>query len=269
MKLVSWNVNSLRSAEESFLEFVDAQQPDIVMIQELRAHPNDLSFFLRFIPGYKGEFNYSGRPGYGGTAWYHKESLPVRDVKFTSGHAILDSEGRTILGQLGNLIIINLYTPNGNRSLERLDYKLKFYKTVNLFVRSLKNQGYSIIIGGDLNVAHTELDLFAPRDNENHSGFLPQERQWLDELLNVGFVDTFRLFEKGGGHYTWWHLGDPKRERNKGWRFDYFLVSADLSPRVNKSGILKEVFGSDHCPIFLELKAEVISKQSLSGWGLP
>lgn len=253
MKLISWNVNGLRSAEKHFLKFISEESPDILMLQELRAHPDQLQFFLKFIPGYKVEFNPSERRGYSGTALYYKEEIPFDEVTSRTGNRILDSEGRTIVCTLGNLIIINFYTPNGTSSEERLKFKLKFYDAITDYLRELLKKKHSVIVGGDINVAHTELDLYAPKENKNRSGFLPVERDWFSDLLKLGFLDTFRMFEKSGGHYTWWHMRDPKRKKNRGWRFDYFLVSKDLKRKVKDAKILRDVLGSDHCPILLEV----------------
>ncbi|MBU0976052.1 MAG: exodeoxyribonuclease III [Patescibacteria group bacterium] len=251
MKLISWNVNGLRSTEKQFLEFMNVIQPDIMMLQEVRAHPDQLNFFLQHIPGYKVLFNPAEQPGYSGTAIYHKKSLGINNVTNQLSSKILSSEGRTIECTCENTKILNFYTPNGTGKEERLSFKLKFYSEILKYITALQKSKYSIILGGDLNVAHTKLDLYAPKENENRSGFLKEERKWFENFLKMGFVDTFRLFQKKGGYYTWWHMRDPKRESNRGWRFDYFLVSKDLKGKVKSSKILKDVFGSDHCPIEL------------------
>lgn len=253
MILTSWNVNSLRSTEKEFIKFIADYSPDVVMIQELRAHPDQLSFFLTNIAGYSSFFNDSGRPGYAGTALYYKSDSGVTDVTNKTGNDVLDSEGRTIVCQCNDTTIINFYTPNGNSSEERLVFKLQFYDEVGKYISKLLKEQTNIIIGGDLNVAATEKDLFDPVRSARFSAFLPQEREWFQSLLDVGFTDSFRMFEKEGGHYTWWHMKDPKRKKNKGWRFDYFLVSDALKPKVRRAEILKDVYGSDHCPILLEM----------------
>jgi len=254
MKLISWNVNGLRSAEKKLLELVQTEQPDILMLQEIRAHPNQLSFFLKFIPHYQVEFNPSGRAGYGGTALYFKEDLPLEGLTTDPGPSILGQGGRTIFSRLGNLTLLNFYIPNGNRGPQRLQFKLDFCRQISALVQKLLGQNRTIIIGGDFNIAHTPLDVFSPGDKGAGSGFLEVERQWFDSLLKLGLVDTFRLFEREGGHYTWWHLRDPTREKNLGWRFDYFLVSQNAIPHVQKAEIMKDFFGSDHCPITLEIR---------------
>ncbi len=253
MKIFSWNVNGLRSTEKEFIKFIKTKKPDILMIQELRAYPDQLSFFLKSIPNYKVLFNPADRPGYSGTAIYYKNSIKFEKVSSVTSDEILNLEGRTIYCRIGDLYIFNFYTPNGTSSEERLKFKLDFYSHILNLIRGLINKNKSVIIGGDLNVAATELDLYAPKKNLNHSGFLESERKWFTDMLKLGFIDTFRMFEKEGGHYTWWHMRDPERKKNHGWRFDYFLVSKKLKNKVKSSRILKNVFGSDHCPIMLDI----------------
>lgn len=253
MKLVSWNVNSLRSAEGRFLKFIDDQQPDVVMLQELRADPNQLSLFLQNVPEYKTLFNPSGRPGYGGTALYYRKTAPINNLTTTISHPLLGQEGRTIQFSLGQTLVLNFYVPNGNRNSDRLNYKLNFYKAMIDYLKTLLAKNHTVIIGADMNVAHAEIDLYSPKSNIRNSGFLPIERELFDNLLDTGLVDTFRYFNRTGGNYTWWSLRDPTRTQNRGWRYDYFLASKNLLGKVKKSTILKEVFGSDHCPILLEV----------------
>ena len=253
MKIVSWNVNSIRSKEDKFLEFMENFQPDILILQELRAMPENLSMFLRSILNYNVLFNPAKKPGYSGTAIYYKNSVNLNHLTNYLGIPILDDEGRTIIGGIDKITLVSLYTPNGNRNEERLKYKLNYYQEIFNYIKKLLNNGQEIILGGDLNVAHTELDLFDPNGNRNHSGFLIEERKWFNDLLDLGFYDTFRMFEKSGGHYSWWHMRDPERKNNNGWRFDYFLVSKNLVSKVRNARILRDVFGSDHCPILLEI----------------
>lgn len=252
MKIYSWNVNSLRSYEDRYLQFLKDYQPDIVGIQELRATEDQLSFFLRFVEGYSTLFNDSGRPGYAGTAMYYKNNLDVKDISKRTGNDILDIEGRVIKIVVGDITIFNFYTPNGNSSEERLKFKLQYYDEILKLVKHMIESGQKVIVGGDLNVGHTHDDLYL-KDCKS-SGFLPEERKWFDDMLDIGFVDSFRMFQKGSGYYTWWHMRDPKREKNNGWRFDYFLVSNSLKARVKGAGICKNVYGSDHCPIWVEVE---------------
>jgi exodeoxyribonuclease-3 len=252
MKLYSWNVNSLRSCEDKFLEFLDKYSPDIVAIQELRATEDQISFFLKGVSGYKYLFNDSGRPGYAGTALYYKDSLGI-DPKRALGNTILDGEGRVIYTKIGDIHFFNFYIPNGGSSEDRLKFKLQYYSEVTRQIKDLCKNNEKVIVGGDFNVAHTNADLYL--DSCNHSGFLPEEKKWFDEMLNLGFFDSFRHFYKERGYYTWWHMRDPERERNNGWRFDYFLVSNNLKEQTKSAGILRDVYGSDHCPIWVEIES--------------
>jgi len=251
MKIYSWNVNSLRSCENNFLKFIGDYQPDIVGIQELRGTPDQLSFFLKFVDGYDCIFNDSGRPGYAGTALYYKKGLDVQSVTNRVEDQILDTEGRVTKIKIGDITIFNFYTPNGSASELRLKFKLEYYSEMLKLAKQMIDNGEKVIIGGDMNVGHTHKDLYLK--DCNTSGFLPEERKWFDDMLSIGFVDSFRMFQKEGGYYTWWHMRDPKREKNNGWRFDYFLVSNNLKERVKSAGILKDVYGSDHCPIWVEI----------------
>lgn len=253
MKLVSWNVNSLRSAEVKFLKFIEEEQPDVVMLQEVRAHPDQLSIFLQNIPSYKVQHNYSGRLGYGGTALYYKSNISPDLLTITTGQKMLDDEGRTIVCIVKDVAMVNFYVPNGNRNEDRLKYKLKFCDCAKSYLKKLTEKYQTVIVGGDFNIAPTELDLYSPKTNKKHSGFLLEEREWFASICGLGLLDSFRLFNNDGGYYTWWHMRDPERKNNKGWRFDYFLVSNNLKDKVSRAEILKNVFGSDHCPILLEI----------------
>lgn len=251
MRIYSWNVNGIRSAEVSFLSFIKNYKPDILLLQEVRAHPDQISYFVKNIAGYNSFFNDSGRAGYGGTAVYYKKKLSI-GVETKLRFGILWDEGRCILIKIGDIYILNVYVPNGNSSEDRLEYKFKFYDDLTNLLSQWRKEGRKVVLGGDLNVAHTEKDLFAPQSARN-SGFLKEEREWMSSILDLGFIDTFRLFNQEGGNYTWWSMRDPTRKSNKGWRYDYLIVSEDLETRVKKSEILKDVFGSDHCPILMNI----------------
>lgn len=257
MNIISWNINGIRSSEQSLLDFIAGKQPDILMLQEVRCRPHEISFFLSCIPGYKVVFNCCERPGYSGTAIYYKEDIQIDEIKAGHEDPVLNTEARIIQMKIGNVFLLNVYTPNGTSSEERLKFKLDFYEKFYLYIRELINKGYSVIVGGDLNVAHTELDLFSPESNARNSGFLPAERKWFDKMLDLGLVDTYRLFHLEGGNYSWWHMRDPKRAENKGWRFDYFLVSESMKQSLIEAYILREVFGSDHCPVGIDIKFQI------------
>lgn len=252
MRLLSWNVNGIRALEKrGFLEWLHQVAPDALCLQETKAHPDQLSPALRSPDGYHVYWNHPERKGYSGVALFsRKEPLEVQ-----SGFGVeqFDTEGRVLAARYPGFLLLNVYFPNGKMSEERLRYKLQFYDAFLDNLVSLRNQGERIVICGDYNTAHKEIDLAHPRENAKVSGFLPEEREWMDRLSDAGFVDTFRLFESEGGHYTWWDLRTRARERNVGWRLDYFFVSDDLVASVVDAGILSEVTGSDHCPVSLTL----------------
>jgi exodeoxyribonuclease-3 len=253
MKIYSWNVNSLRNAEESVLALLAQHQPDILFIQELRAHPDQLSFFLKFVDGYEAVFNDSGKPGYAGTAAYYKMELQPDKITTETKFDVLNNEGRTIVIQKGNNVFVNWYIPNGNASQERLDYKMNFHDAITLFCKQAVEKGFNVIAGGDFNVCHTEDDVYAPDQFKNQSCFLPMERKWMTDFIRKGFVDTFREFNKDPENYSWWNLRDPKRFENKGLRLDYLFVNESFKDNVKNSAIHKDIFGSDHCPISVEI----------------
>jgi len=254
VKIYSWNVNSLRNVEDKFLKFLEDYTPDIVFIQELRANQNQLSFFLQNAVGYKCVFSSAEKHGYAGTALYYRDTLNITDLKTNIEGTILGMDGRFISFTLDATFYAGFYIPNGNMSEERQQIKFKYLNQVTELALRKREEGLEVVLVGDFNIAVDPRDLYAPNLNVNHSGFLPEERQWSETLLNSGFCDAFRLFEARGGFYTWWNLIDPTRQNNKGWRFDYFFISNGLKNICVSSKILKEVFGSDHCPISLELE---------------
>jgi exodeoxyribonuclease-3 len=249
MKIYSWNINGIRSAEENLLQFLNEYQPDILLIQELRANPDQISLFLKSVPNYNYLYNDSGRPGYSGTAVYYKKTLKPDLITNDLSNKILNQEGRSIFLKFNNLEIYNFYIPNGNSSPARLKFKLKFYKEILKLAEKKIKKNKKIVIGGDLNVAHKEIDLFRPETASKHSGFLDTEREWFSNMISTGLIDSFREFDKSPEKYTWWNLRDPQRLQNKGWRLDYFLISENLKKSLKNAEIHKEVFGSDHCPV--------------------
>jgi len=254
MLIISWNINGIRSAEKQFIDFINSYSPDVLMLQEVRANPDDLSFFIKYIPGYEVIFNPSNRPGWSGTAIYYKTSLNPDYVGLKFNNKILESEGRGIILKKSKLIIINFYTPNGESSEERLNFKLKYYDEIRKFSQACIKKNYKVIIGGDLNVAYDNRDVHPELAKIIRSSILPEERAWFKQMLDIGMVDSFRIFNQKEDFYTWWHMADRKRKKNRGYRFDYFLVSHDLEKSVIKADILKDVYGSDHCPVTLEIK---------------
>lgn len=250
--LYSWNVNGLRAAlKKGFVHWVEKARPDILCLQETKARPEQVTKELETVERYKLHFASARRPGYSGVALFTKEH-PIY-VKQTFGAPKFDDEGRILQADYGKFILFNIYFPNGKASAERLQYKMDFYEAFLVTMKKLLDKDKRIIICGDVNTAHREIDLARPKENEKVSGFLPQEREWIDRLLSAGFIDTFRLFDQRPGQYTWWDLKSGARKRNVGWRIDYFYVSQNLKDKVLQSWISSEVMGSDHCPIGLKI----------------
>lgn len=253
MKIISWNVNGIRAvAKKGFLDWVRDCSPDILCLQETKAHPEQLSDELLDVDGYEVHFDSAEKKGYSGVATYSR--LTPKEVNTGLGIKKFDTEGRILATDYGKFILFNVYFPNGKASSARLKFKMDFYAAFLNHVDSLQRAGRKIVICGDVNTAHTEIDLARPKENEATSGFLPEERVWIDELIAHDFIDAFRMFTKEGGHYSWWDYKTKARERNVGWRIDYFFVSRNLKSKVKDAFILSDVMGSDHCPIGIELE---------------
>jgi len=252
-KILSWNVNGIRAAyKKGILDWFSKEKPDILCLQETKAHPEQLTEDLLNVNGYKAYFSSAEKKGYSGVVTYTKEE-PV-NVKQGIGIKKFDSEGRFIITEFKEFILFNVYFPNGKARKERLDYKMDFYDAFLKHCKKLLKQGKKIVVCGDVNTAHKEIDLARPKANEKTSGFLPEEREWIDKLLKAGFVDTFRMFNTEPENYTWWDMMTRARDRNVGWRIDYFYASENLKDNIKSASIHSSVMGSDHCPIALELK---------------
>jgi exodeoxyribonuclease-3 len=252
-KLLCWNVNGIRAVRKAgFLEWLYQESPDILCLQETRATPDQLDEELRDPRGYQALWNYPQRKGYGGVACLVKEA-PL-SARMTMNADAFDDESRVIVLQYPEFTLFNVYFPNGKKDEARLRYKLEFYDRFLDFIERLRGRGDRLIICGDFNTAHTEIDLARPRENSKVSGFLPEERAWIDRLVASGYVDTFRHFNKEPGNYTWWDMKSRARERNVGWRIDYFFVSESLLPSLSSAFIMPEVMGSDHCPVGITLR---------------
>ena len=249
MKLISWNVNGIRAVvKKGFYDFVATHQPDILCIQETKAQPEQIELEL---PNYEAHWNSAVKKGYSGVLILTRKS-PLGTV---SGMGIdeHDQEGRVITAEYDDFYLVNVYTPNAKRSLERLPYRSKEWDVAFLeYVRNLEKRK-PVIFCGDLNVAHKEIDLANPKSNRKNAGFTAEERAGFDNIVEAGFVDTFREFESEGGHYSWWSYMGGARARNVGWRIDYFCISPSLRPRLKNAFILPEIMGSDHCPVGIEL----------------
>lgn len=248
-KIISWNVNGIRaSARSGFMEWLTRESPDILCVQETKAMPEQLDESLKNPQGYQVYWNYPDeRKGYSGVATFTREE-PSR-VKYGFGIQRFDVEGRVVISQHSDFILFNIYFPNGKKDETRLKYKMDFYDAFFNFVEPLRQEGKKLIICGDFNTAHKEIDLARPKENEKFSGFLPVERKWLDNLVEHGYVDIFRYFNQEPDQYTWWDMKSRARERNVGWRIDYFFVTENLLGIVSKAFIMPEVMGSDHCPV--------------------
>jgi exodeoxyribonuclease-3 len=254
MKIVSWNVNGLRSlAKDNYWEeFLRGTKPDIFCLQETKAAPEQVPDELREVAGFSSFFSSSKmKKGYSGVALYSK--IEPLSVIYGMGIKEFDQEGRLIGAEYEDFWLLNVYFPNGGMSPERLDYKMRFYDAFLAFIEKLRKEK-PIIFCGDINTAHEEIDLARPKENEETTGFLPQERAWIDEVISAGYVDIYRHFNPHRtGAYTWWDMKFHARDRNAGWRFDYFFVAQEFMKRIKKAEIHTEIYGSDHCPISITL----------------
>ena len=253
MKIITWNVNGIRAAlRRNALGWAFAQQPDVLCVQEIKARPEQLTEKQRDFPGYQATWNPAERPGYSGVATFTSAS-PL-DVERGLAVARFDSEGRVTRTRHPGFLLYNIYFPNGQRGKERVEYKLDFYARLLEICDGLRAAGENIIITGDFNTAHRPIDLKNPKENEATSGFLPEEREWVQRFLDRGFVDVYRRLYPDKVEYTWWTYRFAARQRGIGWRIDYFLVSEALVPRVKDVIIHEDVQGSDHCPVELQLE---------------
>jgi len=249
VKLVSWNVNGLRAVlRKNFLEFLEAEQPDILCLQETKCTPDEVEQL--WPASYQTHWNWAEKKGYSGTAIFTRQA-PL-GVTQGLGLAEHDREGRVLTAEYAEFFLVNAYVPNSQRELTRLPYRQQWDTDFRRYLKKLE-QRKPVIFCGDLNVAHTEIDLANPKSNTKNHGFTPEERAGFGALMQEGFVDTFREFEKTGGHYTWWSPMSGARARNVGWRIDYVLISAALRPRLKSAFIRPTVMGSDHCPVGIEL----------------
>jgi exodeoxyribonuclease-3 len=243
MKLISWNVNGIRAVlKRNFHEFVEEVNPDILCLQETKASPEQVELEL---PGYHEFWNAAEKKGYAGTAIFSK--VEPLNVVNGIGDSEGDREGRVITLEFVDYFLVNVYTPNAQRGLTRLEYRQQWDGEFLNFLKELETKK-PVIFCGDLNVAHKEIDLANPQSNRRNAGFTDEERAGFDNFMQSGFIDTFRKFVKEGGHYSWWTYISNARERNVGWRIDYFCISPALRPRLQDAFILPEIMGSDHGP---------------------
>ena len=254
MRLVSWNVNGIRSASaKGFLPWLASFRPDVLGIQEMKAKEDQVPEDLRPPAGYTVHWFPAERPGYSGVATFSR--VPPRSVRRGMGIVEFDKEGRTLVTDHGDFLFVNCYFPNGKSGPERLDYKMRFKEAIADFCDALrKKEKREVVLCGDVNTAHRPIDLARPDENVEVSGFMPLERAWIDRFLERGWVDTFRLVHPDDkDKYSWWSFRSGARRRNVGWRIDYHVVSKGLASRVKDAFIHPEVQGSDHCPVGFDL----------------
>ncbi|MDP2693147.1 MAG: exodeoxyribonuclease III [bacterium] len=255
ISLISWNVNGVRAAErKGFLPWLHKHKYDIVCIQETKvSDPCVLSDELLQPKGYNAYWACSTeKKGYSGVAIFSRQK--PKKIKIDFGKNILSQEGRILQLDFEKFTLLNIYFPNGGASVERLNYKLEFYNEFLTYVKRLEKNGKKVIFCGDVNTAHNEIDLSRPKENSERSGFMPIERKWIDKFVEAGFIDTFRYFYPNKkNYYTWWDMKTRARERNVGWRIDYFFASKALKKNLIGATIMPSIMGSDHCPIGLKL----------------
>lgn len=256
MKLVSWNVNGIRAAyKKGFIEFVEREQPDILSLQETKAHPDQCEPALRAPNGMEGFWSTAKRKGYSGTATFLAAGLAKpKNISYGIGIDEYDAEGRFVITEHEEFTLYNVYIVNGGSGPDRHNFKMRFLRDFNEHLRPLVKAGRPIIVTGDFNVAHRGIDVYSPESLAHESGFLPEERAWFDQFLEMGFVDTFRhLHPVARDRYTWWAYYERARIGNRGWRIDYFCVTQNLAAKIRRAEILDGQTGSDHCPVVLEI----------------
>jgi len=255
MKLLCWNINGIRAAyKRGFLDWLHKESPDILCLQETKATTDDLPTELKNPVGYISYWNSPPQKGYAGVATFSR--INPLGIFTDIADAKLDTEGRVLITQYEHFTLYNIYFPNGKKDEIRLRYKLAFYDAILEDLETRRLRGEKLIICGDYNTAHQEIDLARPKENAKISGFLPIERAWLNKIVAQGYVDIFRHFHQETEQYTWWDVKTRARERNIGWRIDYFFITPDLLPQISDARILSDVTGSDHCPISLILKID-------------
>lgn len=253
LKIYSWNVNGIRAIQKKgFMEWVNNCKGDIICLQETKAHPEQLDDSIKQINDYKSYWFSAEKKGYSSVAIYSKPD--VLKIRNGLNNKIFDSEGRVIFAEYEKFVLANVYFPNGGRGPERVKYKLDFYDELFFNLEKKYRARKGIIVVGDYNTAHKEIDLARPKENIKTSGFMPEEREWIDKIINLGYVDVFRKFNKEPDQYSYWDQISRARDRNIGWRIDYFMVSNDFADNVKKAEIHQEVFGSDHCPVSIDVE---------------
>jgi len=256
VKLLSWNVNGIRAvARKGALDWIWESDLDVVCFQETKAHPAQLDESLTAPPGWRSYWSSAERKGYSGVVTYVREAVTVEDWREGFGVKRFAPEGRVVVTDHGDFLLYNVYFPNGKASEERLAYKMDFYKAIRSHLNKQVKAGRDVVVCGDVNTAHKEIDLARPKENESISGFLPEERAWIERFVGDGWVDSFRAIKGDEADaYTWWSMRTGARLRNIGWRIDYFYLNARLAARLRDAWIWPETMGSDHCPLGIELE---------------
>lgn len=251
--LYSWNVNGLRAVSgKGFLNWLQTAKPDILCLQETKCHPQQIEQAIRTPEGYYTYWASAQKKGYSGVALYTRQQ--PNSVQIGLGIAEYDQEGRTIIADYDDFVFIGAYFPNGSRDHSRVPFKMAYKASFLAYCNQLRDQGKSVIFCGDVNTAHQEIDLARPKQNQKTTGFLPEERAWIDDVIAAGYIDTFRhLHPTQTDAYSWWSYIGGRRQRNVGWRLDYFFITSDLQPRLLEAAIHTDVMGSDHCPVSLTL----------------
>ena len=251
-RIITYNINGIRAGiKKGFLEWLKNSNADIICLQETKIQEGQIDNILFEELGYKTCWHYATKKGYSGTAILYKE-IP-KNIQIGTGIDYIDNEGRVIRADFENFSVISLYLPSGTND-ERLDFKFKFMDDFYLYIKDLKKNIPNLIISGDYNICHKEIDIHNPKQNKNTSGFLPEEREWLSKFISLGFEDGFRFLNKEPHNYSWWSYRANARNNNKGWRIDYNMVSENLSNNIKKSMMLKDAMHSDHCPVLLDIE---------------
>ena len=251
MKIISYNINGIRAAlKKDLINWIESESPDIICFQEIKANKEQFDFEIFNSLGYYNFWFSAQKKGYSGVAILSK--IEPKKIKYGTGINHIDFEGRVIRADFEKFSVISLYLPSGTNNL-RLNYKLKFMDDFLDYINNLKHEFPNLIICGDYNICHKHIDIHDPIRNKNVSGFLIEERMWLDKFLELGFTDSFRLLNKNPNEYSWWSYRANSRQNNKGWRIDYNLVSNSIKENIYKSYILSDVCHSDHCPVGVEL----------------
>lgn len=252
-QIATWNVNGIRAAtQKGFLKWLEQAAPDVLCLQEVKAKPEQLDENILAPKGYTSIWHSAERPGYSGVAIYTKTE--PTEISLGISRPEFDSEGRVLQLSFKDFEVLSAYFPNSQRDHARLPYKLDFCSAIFQHLEDQRTKGKNVIICGDFNIAHKEIDLKNPKTNKKNAGFLPEERDWMERFVQAGYVDAFREFEKGPDHYTWWSQRPGVRERNIGWRLDYFFLNTEHSDRLLSAQHLCNIKGSDHCPVLIQLK---------------